>query len=265
MASLSIGDFSRATHLGVKALRHYHQVGLLVPVEVDDTTGYRRYAAGQIGDALLIKRFRDLDLPLEHIRALLDAETVRERTELLDGHLRRLIGDLDRLQKATAGLAALLQPSTAEVSFRAAPAVHGAAITASVNTDSITPWLFGAAAELMAAVNRPQGPLTGLYDDEVFTEGKGQSTLYVATEVPAAPLGRVVPLHIPAAELCVITHHGAHATIDQQYATLGAHVARHEISTPGPIRETYLTGPGDTTDQNTWVTEIGWPIFHTRI
>ena len=40
---MSIGDFARATHLGVKALRHYHEEGLLEPAEVDPFSGYRRY------------------------------------------------------------------------------------------------------------------------------------------------------------------------------------------------------------------------------
>lgn len=43
-ALLAIGDFSRATQLSVKMLRHYHQIGLLEPVDVDRATGYRRYS-----------------------------------------------------------------------------------------------------------------------------------------------------------------------------------------------------------------------------
>src|SRR5262249_49490984 len=45
---LSIGDFSRATHMSVKTLRHYHQIGLLEPAEVDAHTGYRHYGTEQI-------------------------------------------------------------------------------------------------------------------------------------------------------------------------------------------------------------------------
>src|SRR5215475_8789112 len=33
--SLPIGDFSRATHMSIKALRYYHSVGLLEPADVD--------------------------------------------------------------------------------------------------------------------------------------------------------------------------------------------------------------------------------------
>ena len=46
--AVSIGEFSRLTHLTVKTLRHYHDVGLLVPDEVDRYTGYRRYGTGQV-------------------------------------------------------------------------------------------------------------------------------------------------------------------------------------------------------------------------
>ncbi len=41
---MPIGRFSRLTGVGVKALRHYDEVGLLVPAAVDDETGYRFYS-----------------------------------------------------------------------------------------------------------------------------------------------------------------------------------------------------------------------------
>ena len=70
---LSIGDFSRATHLTVKTLRHYHQLGLLAPVEVDEETGYRRYGTEQVPVAQVIRRFRELGMPLDDIRGVLSA------------------------------------------------------------------------------------------------------------------------------------------------------------------------------------------------
>jgi DNA-binding transcriptional MerR regulator len=58
--ALAIGDFSRATHMSIKTLRHYHRVGLLEPAQVDPFTGYRRYTAAQIPTAQVIRRFRQL-------------------------------------------------------------------------------------------------------------------------------------------------------------------------------------------------------------
>jgi DNA-binding transcriptional MerR regulator len=38
---LTIGEFSRMSHLSVKTLRHYHQTGLLEPSSVNPGNGYR--------------------------------------------------------------------------------------------------------------------------------------------------------------------------------------------------------------------------------
>ena len=82
-ADLSIGDFSRATLMSVKMLRHYHQIGLLQPAAVDPDTGYRSYTADQIPTAQVIRRFRDLQMPLERIRDVLAAPDPATRTALI--------------------------------------------------------------------------------------------------------------------------------------------------------------------------------------
>jgi DNA-binding transcriptional MerR regulator len=58
-ATLTIGDFSRATLLTIKTLRHYHDTGVLGAAEVDPRSGYRRYLTSQIPQAQMIKRFRE--------------------------------------------------------------------------------------------------------------------------------------------------------------------------------------------------------------
>ena len=54
MALLTIGDFSRMTHLSVKALRHYHDMGVLEPAVIDPFTGYRSYDTSQVPAAQVI-------------------------------------------------------------------------------------------------------------------------------------------------------------------------------------------------------------------
>src|SRR4051794_13601239 len=68
---LSIGRFSRLTGLTAKALRHYDAEGVFVPTFVDPASGYRYYDASQIPTAKLIRRLRDLDLPLPQVAELL--------------------------------------------------------------------------------------------------------------------------------------------------------------------------------------------------
>ena len=86
----------------VKTLRHYHQIGLLEPAEVDRHTGYRRYATGQIPTAQVIRRFRDLGMPLKEIQGVLSAPDQRVRNERITAHLSRLEDELGRTQPAVA-------------------------------------------------------------------------------------------------------------------------------------------------------------------
>src|ERR1700757_4088003 len=87
-ALLAIGDFSRATQLSVKMLRHYHQIGLLEPVDVDRATGYRRYRTDQISTAQIIRRFRALEMPLDEIRTVMSTTDIHRRNELINPQQR---------------------------------------------------------------------------------------------------------------------------------------------------------------------------------
>jgi DNA-binding transcriptional MerR regulator len=80
-STLGIGEFARLTYLSVPALRHYHEVGVLEPVSVDPSSGYRRYGLDQVTTAHLVRRLRELQMPLPQIRAVVSAsdEASRDR------------------------------------------------------------------------------------------------------------------------------------------------------------------------------------------
>lgn len=271
MATLSISDFSRASHLGVKALRHYHRIGLLVPDEVDELTGYRRYRPDQLADALVIKRFRDLDMPLEEIRELLATTDVERRAALLRDHLDRLVDELGRMREATSRLGDLLTPTREWPAVRQRTMVEqsGYAIRETLTADSAQGcvWLRGALAELGAALRQagaqPTGPAFGVFADGLFTDGEGECLVLIPCDAPVTPVGRVHAATVEGAALCVAAHHGPHAGVGPAYAAIGEHVARHAIAVPGPLREIYRTGPLETQDEDDWVTEVGWPVFPT--
>jgi DNA-binding transcriptional MerR regulator len=86
---MPIGRFARLTGLSVKALRHYDELGLLRPAAVDAGTGYRSYSTAQVERAETIRLLRRLEVPLDEIAMLLEADDpARVRKVLLD-HQRR--------------------------------------------------------------------------------------------------------------------------------------------------------------------------------
>jgi DNA-binding transcriptional MerR regulator len=95
---LVIGRFARLAGLSVGALRHYDDLDILRPAWVDPETGYRSYRRDQLETARLIVRLRDLEMPLDGIRAYLGTDEPSERRRLLTDHRRRIEARTFRLQ-----------------------------------------------------------------------------------------------------------------------------------------------------------------------
>lgn len=260
---LTIGEFSRLTHLSVRTLRRYHEATLLEPAVVDETTGYRYYTVEQIPTAQVIHRLRGLDVPLDDVHRILRTSDPGERGTLVADHLRRLEAELDRTRAAVASLRRLLAPDPAplEVRLRAEPERTVAAVADVVEEGDVAAWFAGATAELEAVVgDAVTGPPGGTYDNSLFEQGRGRAVLYLPTEAPPRT-GRVHPETLPAVELAVATHVGEHDGVDVTYGELGAWVVRNAMSVAGPVREVYRVGPRDVDDPAQWRTEIGWPVF----
>ncbi|MBK1877343.1 MerR family transcriptional regulator [Pelagicoccus mobilis] len=78
----SIGEFSQMTRASVKALRLYHEKGLLVPEYIDPESGYRYYGDEQLAEARVIASLKDLGFSLAEIKDVL--ESCDEDGDLVD-------------------------------------------------------------------------------------------------------------------------------------------------------------------------------------
>jgi len=67
---LSIGEFSQVTRLSVKALRLYHEKGILVPGSVNLRSKYRYYGSRDVERALIVRRLRELGFSLQEIKEI---------------------------------------------------------------------------------------------------------------------------------------------------------------------------------------------------
>ena len=71
---LSIGEMSKLTGAGIKALRHYEKINILKPAFVDESTGYRYYSFSQTYVVGLIKFAVELDIPLKELNTYVDEQ-----------------------------------------------------------------------------------------------------------------------------------------------------------------------------------------------
>src|SRR6185503_14528597 len=93
---LAIGRFARLTGLSIGALRHYDELDLLRPAEVDRFTGYRSYAPDQVEIGRAIARLRDLEVPLEEIRAVIGTDDPAEQRRRVADQAARVQARVDR-------------------------------------------------------------------------------------------------------------------------------------------------------------------------
>jgi DNA-binding transcriptional MerR regulator/effector-binding domain-containing protein len=285
---VSIGDFSRMTYLTVKALRYYHEAGILVPWTVDASSGYRSYHVSQVPTAQVIRRLRDLDMPLDDVREVVAAPDVDSRNRAISAHLKRMEEQLSQTKATVSSLRTLLQAPRNRadvVTFSTAPEQWVLKVHEVVDFADAGAWAGPAFGELYAAVDALGCTRTGvdgaLFYAELFEQGHGELVAFVPVDGPvdvrAAAAGaagsagsradafpRVASFHVTGTELAVMVHHGSGADIDRTYGALGSIVAERAIGVAGPIRENFLVTAADTADESQHRTEVCWPVFRTR-
>ena len=104
---LTIGQLAAYAGVTVRAVRHYHQIGLL-PEPERDASGYRRYGARAVVSLIKIRTLASAGVPLSRIGQMLeaDAPAFAEAVQRIDSHLRDEIERLETSRKQIAQLAA---------------------------------------------------------------------------------------------------------------------------------------------------------------
>jgi DNA-binding transcriptional MerR regulator/effector-binding domain-containing protein len=263
---LGIGEFSRMTFLSVKTLRHYHETGLLEPARVDPSSGYRFYGVSQVTTAHLIRRFRDLDLPIERLRAFLDAPDEEARNAVIIDHLDRMSAQLQETQDTVDSLRRMLADDgkAFPVAYRDEPALTTLAIADEVTSADVVAWWMDAFGDLHRAARRTGASRAGadgaLFPTEFFTDEAGLLVAFVPVrEVPARLPPRVTAYEVPASRLAVTTFDGPLLDLDRAYGAVGRWVIEQASASEGPVRERYLP-TGDEDDLLAHTTEVCWPV-----
>ena len=75
---LKIGELAAISGVSIKALRVYEKKKVIIPVEVDEETGYRYYSADQLKQVEALLELQDMGFSLNEIAKLLSGECSRD-------------------------------------------------------------------------------------------------------------------------------------------------------------------------------------------
>ena len=104
---LTISQLAAYAGVTVRAVRHYHQIGLL-PEPARDGSGYRSYDAADVVRLIRIRTLAEAGVPLTRVQGLLEAgaEEFGEAVAQIDAELRMRIRELQEHRRRIARLAA---------------------------------------------------------------------------------------------------------------------------------------------------------------
>lgn len=264
---LKIGELARLGQVTIETLRHYDDVGLLKPVEVDHFTQYRYYSIDQLARLNQILALKDLGISLDQIKRLL-SETIS------DAELRRILetrqseirfqvqSDLDRLERIDARIRLLTNQSALlpyEVVLKSSPALRIASVRGQVPTYSdVTPLWQELFSHLQPVNITPVDPVFTLcHASEPVIELEVCAIL--PSQFPAQIPNRILPAE---PTLATTIHRGSFSGLSGAFAALYQWIEANHYEISGPDREIYHRLPGHSKDvsEQDALTELQIPV-----
>jgi DNA-binding transcriptional MerR regulator/effector-binding domain-containing protein len=247
----SIGELSRISGLTVRALRLYHERGILVPSAVNQTTHYRYYDGAALERARAISALRSMMVSLEDIQALLtESPMAEDAIDILQRHRDRIDVKARDLAAARRRIACWIDQERRERALIESSPVGLREVelsplyVASIRFAGKYADCGHAFGRLARAVRgAANGPALALFYDDEVTEGDATIECCFPIEKRVAAAG-VVCCELPGGRAVALVHRGPYETVGRSYAKAFDEIRARAVSVIGPSRETYLKGPG---------------------
>ena len=247
---LKIGEFARLGNVSIRALRFYHEQGLLSPVHVDPANGYRSYEMRQLQVLQDIRLYKDLGFSLTEISELLRGKPGRaELREILKERRKdlkkRIEDDFGRLARIDARLRAT-QGGEHELDWcmelREIKPVWVASSREKIRR-------YDEADEMFAELERRVGPGKLAGKRAAFWHTCANDGPQIDCEAvrflrrPMGPQRGIRTYLMPAAQVASVFHAGGEQTILRAYKALNAWVKKNKFLSYGPKCEIYWIEP----------------------
>lgn len=261
----TIGEFSRITGLSIKALRIYHQRGILEPRSVDGDSGYRYYGNDNVERARIVKRLKELDFGLNDIQEMLaEAGDDADIVDFLEEHRLAMVQRLDRQRSIIRCLDTILQTekearrTMARKDFNVEEKKLDAILAAGIRYTGAYSDCGKAFGKIGKAKGRHIcGKPFNLYYDADYREHDADIESCMPVRAGKDADGVVVRA-LPGGRCVSLLHKGPYDTIGRSYQKIMAYVKDKKYAPQTPSREVYHKGPGMIFKGNpeTYLTEI---------
>ncbi len=263
---LSIGEFSRACQVTIKALHHYDKLDLVKPAYIDSQSGYRYYETNQVPQLLLIQRLKRYGFSLAEIQQLLSTDNqsilvakLSAQKEILKQQVTQTNSIVHELEQHLRDFERTGNIMSYQNQYQIILKETDDMAIISYRQQMSVEDFCQAYSKLFERVAREHiqvvAPVMTIYHDKVFHPDS--SDMEVAAPVEAKQADRVLQ-----GGLCATTiHRGAYSSMADAYGALTKWIADNGYEIIGTPYDIYWKSHQDgVTNVDEWETEIRFPI-----
>ena len=262
-----IGEFSRITSLTIKALRVYHDKGIIVPSVVDRDSGYRYYSTGDIEKANAVSALKSMRCSLTEIKHLMsDYSDDADLVEFLKSKREVLQNELDQLTAVSFAIETIVNSEVeARKMTKQSCDIEIKTIGDQIVVSNRWQGQYADTGKELGKLYRAAGlkvagaAINLFYDGEYREAGADVESCLPVKNVMN---GKVTSTTLNGGQFATLVHKGPYETISNSYARLFEYINQHGVEPGLPTREVYHKGPGMIFKGNPmrYLTEIQIPV-----
>ncbi|MCL2578062.1 MAG: MerR family transcriptional regulator [Defluviitaleaceae bacterium] len=266
---IKIGDFSKLSKVSIRMLRHYNEIGLLVPIHVDEFTSYRYYGAEQLSTASKIQSLKDMGFGLSVIKDILntygDTDSLRNYLKIQHSHMKQEAEEAEKRLRLLENALKRIGDDFMNyaVMVKDIPERYVASLRKIIPSYSDEGMLWGQLYKETASLNMqtstPCFPV-GIYHNEGYTESD------VDVEIQTSVIGSykdtenvrfktVPPITVAS---CIVK--GPYENHNGAFEAIAAWVTANNYDFDGVMFSIYHVSPGHDPNPENWVTEVCYPV-----
>lgn len=268
---LRIGEFSMLTRISIHMLRHYDEIGLLVPHFVDVNSGYRYYLEDQLPVANAVRALKEMGFSLEKIKSVFEADSdnvkIREKLKTCIDEKKK---EIEQGEKQL-----LLLENTLKSMVDGSPLLNNVVTVKEIPERMVVSYrqiipsyahegtLWNALDEQIASqkikYSRPSFNIAVFYEKELGEEGvdvevqRGIVEVHQETEKLSF---RVIKPVLAA----TLTYKGKYDWLAEANIRIENWIRENHFERSGPIFNIYHVSPETETDPKNMITEVCFPI-----
>ncbi|MBR3016981.1 MAG: MerR family transcriptional regulator [Clostridia bacterium] len=267
---LKIGEFSKLSRISVRMLRHYDEIGLLKPAEIDRFTDYRYYREDQLPTAGRIAALKDMGFSLADIVKILEIYDDREKLEQFFSVRQE---ELEALSQDTAHKLTLLDAArkglrkeenmSYNVTLKSIPERYAATVHMTIPRYEDEGIIWGKMAEETCRMNLVEDDpclCAVTYLDGEYKEENVEMMAWKTVKGNYPDTEHVKFRTLPGVTVASCTYQGSYTQITDVYAAVIAWMEANGYESAEPMFNIYHVSPHETQNPDEFVTEICYPV-----